>query len=84
MKAIEESEGGTVIVANLTWIGPVQPVKKSGGKGSGLEETTVYNFFMRSGFQSFKTVDYATLAEANDARRAVMQSIVGEGEGASK
>lgn len=76
MKTIEEADGGTVIVANLTWIGAVNSVKKSTGTGKDLVETTVYNFFMKSGFQSFKTADYETLAEANDARRSIMTEVL--------
>ncbi len=78
MKTFEVEDGGTVIIRNLTWIGPVQSVKKSSGKGKELIETTVFNFFMKSGFQSFKTIDFKDGGDAVVFRDLLLKAVENE------
>jgi hypothetical protein len=71
MKFYEVSDG-LVARENLTWVGPVTAVKKSSGKGKDLIKTTVFNFYMKSGFQVFKTNDFDSEPSAVKFLQAIL------------
>ena len=70
-----EVHDGLVARENLTWVGPVTSVKKSSGQGKELIETTVFNFYMKSGFQTFKTKDFDTQIGASKFHQAILDGI---------
>jgi len=72
MNLFEDKDGGIVVVKQLTWIGPIRPVKVSKGKGKDYTETTVYNFIMKGGFQVFLSPDYYHLATAQEDHLAIL------------